>query len=55
MAVTSLRAIAATLTLAASRQRAAAHRRPFNTGVEKSLPCDLEKSRNPKVIAARTV
>jgi hypothetical protein len=25
------------------------------TGVEKSLPCDLEKSRNPKVIAARTV
>ena len=29
MAVTSLRAIAATLTLAASRQRAAAHGRPF--------------------------
>jgi len=45
MAVTSLRAIAATLTLAASRQRVAAHGRPFKALVWKNRCHAIWKNR----------
>jgi hypothetical protein len=45
MGVTSLRAIAAALTLAASRQRAAAHGRPFKTLVWKNRCHAIWKNR----------